>query len=107
MRTRSFQLNLVLAVILVGNSLSGKFSFGLFILPPEQSNNKADFNQIRTFTSKYIESGVDELDVDKLPNLMTIKYQAQDDAMKIFGSVKNARETFIGFQKHLYKVPAK
>jgi len=52
--------------------------------------------------SKYIESGVEELDQEKLPELLTLKYQALDDAMKILGGVENARNTFIGFQKHLY-----
>jgi len=52
--------------------------------------------------SKYIESGVEELDQEKLPDLLTLKYQALKDAIKILGSVENARNTFIGFQKHLY-----
>ncbi len=52
--------------------------------------------------AKYIESGVEELDQEKLPDLLKLKYQALDDAMKIFGSPKSASDTFIGFQKHLY-----
>ncbi len=52
--------------------------------------------------SKYIESGVEELDQEKLPELLTLKYQALEDAMEILGGVENARSTFLGFQKHLY-----
>jgi type I restriction enzyme R subunit len=52
--------------------------------------------------SKYIESGVEELGEEKLPELMKLKYQALDDAIKILGNVQSARDTFIGFQKHLY-----
>jgi len=52
--------------------------------------------------SKYIETGVEELDEEKLPNLLILKYQALEDAMKILGGVDKARNTFIGFQKHLY-----
>ena len=63
-------------------------------------------NQQREFLefvlAKYVESGVEELDQDKLPELLKLKYQALDDAMKILGSSEGIRTTFIGFQKHLY-----
>ncbi len=52
--------------------------------------------------SKYIEDGVEELDQEKLPHLLTLKYQAIDDAMKILGGVEKVKNTFINFQKHLY-----
>jgi type I restriction enzyme R subunit len=52
--------------------------------------------------AKYIESGVNELDQEKLPPLLTLKYEALDDAIKVFGRVEKTRDTFIGFQKHLY-----
>jgi type I restriction enzyme R subunit len=52
--------------------------------------------------SKYIETGVDELDQEKLPDLLTLKYQALSDAEEILGGVDNIKETFIGFQKYLY-----
>jgi type I restriction enzyme R subunit len=52
--------------------------------------------------SKYIETGVEELDQEKLPGLLKLKYQALEDAIKMLGSVEKARNTFIGFQKHLY-----
>jgi type I restriction enzyme, R subunit len=52
--------------------------------------------------SKYVESGVEELDQEKLPELLTLKYQALEDAKEALGGVDNIRNTFIGFQKHLY-----
>ncbi len=53
--------------------------------------------------SKYVETGVGELDEDKLPDLLTLKYKALDDARKILGDVKVIRNTFIDFQKYLYE----
>ncbi len=53
--------------------------------------------------SKYIETGVDELDQEKLPELLTLKYHALDDAKEMLGSVQNIRAIFIDFQKHLYE----
>ncbi len=53
--------------------------------------------------SKYIETGVDELDQDKLPILLTNKYQSLEDAKEILGDVANISRLFIEFQEHLYK----
>lgn len=52
--------------------------------------------------SKYIETGVDELDQDKLPILLTNKYQSLEDAKEILGDVSNISRLFIEFQEHLY-----
>ncbi len=52
--------------------------------------------------SKYIETGVEELDQDKLPGLLQLKYQAINDATEILGGVDKIRKTFIDFQKYLY-----
>jgi type I restriction enzyme R subunit len=52
--------------------------------------------------SKYIETGVDELDQEKLPILLTNKYQSLEDAKEILGDVANISRLFIEFQKHLY-----
>ena len=52
--------------------------------------------------SKYIESGVDELDQEKLPKLLELKYHAISDAAEILGGVDQIRQTFIAFQKLLY-----
>jgi type I restriction enzyme R subunit len=53
--------------------------------------------------SKYIETGVDELDQEKLPILLTNKYQSLEDAKEILGNVANISRLFIEFQEHLYK----
>ncbi|MDZ4059106.1 MAG: type I restriction-modification enzyme R subunit C-terminal domain-containing protein, partial [Bacteroidales bacterium] len=53
--------------------------------------------------SKYIETGVDELDQDKLPILLTNKYQSLEDAKEILGDVATISRLFIEFQEHLYK----
>lgn len=53
--------------------------------------------------SKYIETGVEELDQEKLPILLTNKYQSLEDAKEILGDVVNISRLFIEFQKHLYK----
>ncbi len=52
--------------------------------------------------AKYIEDGVEELDEEKLPQLLNLKYQAITDAEKILGGVDRIRSTFFDFQKSLY-----
>jgi type I restriction enzyme R subunit len=52
--------------------------------------------------SQYIESGVEELAVEKLPDLLKIKYFTLPDAIRMLGSVEGIRNLFIGFQKGLY-----
>lgn len=50
----------------------------------------------------YISQGVDELDQDKLPDLLELKYHSIGDAVAEIGSVSEIRDVFIGFQEHLY-----
>ena len=52
--------------------------------------------------SKYIETGVEELDQEKLPTLLINKYQSLEDAKDILGTVANITSLFIEFQKYLY-----
>jgi len=52
--------------------------------------------------SKYIETGVEELDQEMLPNLLELKYHAVSDAAEKLGGVPRIREMFIEFQRHLY-----
>jgi type I restriction enzyme, R subunit len=52
--------------------------------------------------SKYIETGVEELEQEILPGLLELKYHAVSDAAGKLGGVSKIRELFIGFQKHLY-----
>jgi len=53
--------------------------------------------------SKYIETGVDELDQEKLPILLTNKYQSLQDAQEMLGEVATISSLFIDFQKYLYQ----
>jgi type I restriction enzyme, R subunit len=53
--------------------------------------------------SKYIETGVEELDQEKLPILLTNKYHSLEDAKDVLGNVANISSLFIQFQKHLYQ----
>ena len=52
----------------------------------------------------YIDVGVDELDVGKLGTILTAKYGGINAAQQKLGTTDDIRETFIEFQKHLYKV---
>ncbi len=53
--------------------------------------------------TKYIETGFEELDQDKLPFLLTNKYQSLEDAKAILGEVVEISSLFIEFQKYLYQ----
>jgi type I site-specific restriction endonuclease len=66
------------------------------------NNKQKEF--IEFVLSKYIESGVEELDQEKLPILLTNKYQSLEDAKDILGDVANISKLFIEFQEHLYKL---
>ena len=50
----------------------------------------------------YIQQGFEELDEEKLPHLIDLKYLAVSDAVAELGQVATIREMFIGFQEHLY-----
>jgi len=52
---------------------------------------------------RYIDSGVEELDQAKLPELIELKYHSISDATDVLGGVNEIRNLFIGFQKHLYQ----
>jgi len=71
------------------------------IFKPLESNQKEFLEFV---LSKYIEIGIEELDQEKLPTLLKIKYQAINDATAILGGVDKIRDTFINFQKHLYAI---
>jgi type I restriction enzyme R subunit len=53
--------------------------------------------------SRYIETGVEVLDREILPELLKLKYEAIEDAIAILGSSDVITKTFIEFQKHLYE----
>jgi type I restriction enzyme R subunit len=52
--------------------------------------------------AKYEEKGVEELDEEKLPILLNLKYQAISNAEQSLGSVEKIRSMFFGFQRNLY-----
>ena len=52
--------------------------------------------------SKYEEKGVEELDEEKLPILLNLKYHAIANAVNVFGKVDSIRFIFFDFQKDLY-----
>jgi len=53
--------------------------------------------------SKYIETGVEELDQQKLPSLLELKYHSITDAVEYLGGVDKIQNTFVAFQKYLYE----
>ena len=52
---------------------------------------------------QYIAEGVGELDQDKLSHLLALRYHTVSDAAEELGGVPVIRDTFIGFQRHLYE----
>ena len=50
----------------------------------------------------YVAEGVSELDVEKLPSLLELKYNSAADAVRELGSVASIRDVFVGFQESLY-----
>lgn len=65
------------------------------------NNKQKEF--IEFVLSKYVETGVGELDQEKLPILLTTKYQSLEDAKEVLGEVASISSLFIEFQKHLYE----
>lgn len=53
--------------------------------------------------SQYISEGVQELDREKLPNLLELKYNALSDATKELGSISSIGNMFNAFQRYLYE----
>ncbi|MGE3703422.1 MAG: EcoAI/FtnUII family type I restriction enzme subunit R [Hyphomicrobiaceae bacterium] len=66
-----------------------------------------DDEKLRTFLEfvlgEYVKEGVAELDQEKLPQLLALKYRALADATRELGGIPRIRETFVGFQKFLYE----
>ncbi|MDA7644201.1 hypothetical protein N8564_03255 [Verrucomicrobiales bacterium] len=55
---------------------------------------------------QYVKEGVSELDDAKLGDLIKLNYGSIEDAKEQLGAIKDIRETFIGFQEHLYQAEA-
>ena len=50
----------------------------------------------------YVQRGNGELDTEKLPHLIELKYNTVSDAVAELGPAKDIRDVFVGFQRHLY-----
>jgi len=66
-------------------------------------NNEKEKEFIDFVLNKYIQTGIAELDQEKLPILLQTKYQSLNDAIEILGDVGNISSLFIEFQKYLYE----
>ena len=65
--------------------------------------NEQDF--IRFVLDQYVKEGEKELDLEKLPTLLEIKYKSVHDAIPLFGGQpERIRDVFVEFQQHLYAV---
>ncbi len=51
---------------------------------------------------QYIEHGVSELSLEKLPDLLELKYKSLSEAEEQIGTIAAIREVFLEFQKYLY-----
>ena len=58
---------------------------------------------LRFVLDHYVEDGVDELSLDKLPHLLELKYGGTAEAASQLGGPAVIRETFAGFQPALYQ----
>ena len=89
----SFAINPITREVRVASSQSAIFA--------HLNINQKEF--LEFVLSKYIESGVEELDQEKLPLLLQNKYQSLGDAMDILGDVPTISSLFLDFQRYLYQ----
>ena len=68
--------------------------------------NHAQQEFLNFVLKQYVDAGVSELDDAKLADLLILKYKAIADAKRELGDIPSIRNTFIGFQEHLYEVRA-
>jgi len=68
--------------------------------------NKPQREFLKFVLHQYVSLGVTELDDKKLPDLLTLKYNAISDAKSELGEIKSIRNTFIEFQPFLYEAIA-
>lgn len=50
----------------------------------------------------YVQSGIDELEMDRLPKLLTLKFGSVPQGINAIGNLMAAKETFLEFQRRLY-----
>jgi len=51
---------------------------------------------------QYVKEGVEELQPEKLPIILQLKYKTLPDAARELGDMAHIRDTFVGFQRWLY-----
>ena len=56
--------------------------------------------------NQYVDCGVEELQLDQLPQLLELKYGSVFDAADRLGTPETIRQLFVGFQKELYQIRA-
>ena len=72
----------------------------------QKINDELDENQkefINFVLEKYVDGGVEELDINRLSDLITLKYNSIYTGIEKLGDVEDVKNTFINFQKHLYQ----
>lgn len=62
--------------------------------------NRQDF--LNFVLEQYTEAGHAELALQKLPDLLVLKYEALQDAKRVLGTTAQIRDTFSEFQEYLY-----
>jgi len=55
---------------------------------------------------QYVKVGVEELDMQKLAPLLSLKYRSISDAKLDLGQPEEIRDLFVGFQRYLYQPAA-
>jgi type I restriction enzyme R subunit len=65
--------------------------------------NNRELSFLEFVLQHYVEEGVSELDMDKLPPLLKLKYRAISDAASELGSPEQIKSLFVGFQSYLYR----
>lgn len=65
--------------------------------------NQAQREFLNFVLKQYVQTGVSELDDAKLSDLLILKYHALADAKHELGDIQSIRNTFVGFQAHLYE----
>jgi type I restriction enzyme R subunit len=68
------------------------------------TNNLGDAQKqfIEYMINAYVQSGIDELRMDKLKTLLELKFGSVGEGITALGGVPKARQTFKDFQYHLY-----
>ena len=91
------------AAIAIGIIIRGETpNFNL--ISPKTSHHQIKNEGIDFVLSKYVEGGVDELDINRLSDLVILKYNTLHDGQKVLGDADKIKSTFIEFQKYLYSL---